>query len=302
AMTRPRAVLPNTSAMITRRCTQRQFLLRPDQETNNAYLYCLIEAALKFDVQVVLGQMMSNHKHEEIYDRHGHRVEFCHRFHGHLAKCVNMQRGRWENMWASKPTSVVEPEDREAWIEQLVYVATNPVKANLVEKVEDWPGPPFVHALLNKGTLRATRPRFFRTDGTMPEEVEYSPTIPPELGDPDEIIAELRRRIAAVEEECARKRTRPVLGRDRVLRQSWRDAPKSREERRTMSPRVASRNVDRRIGALTECDMWLDEYQVARSLFVAGLPAVFPPGTYWLARFANVEVRSALQRAPDRAA
>jgi hypothetical protein len=27
--------------MITRRCTQRRFLLRPDRETNNAFTYCL---------------------------------------------------------------------------------------------------------------------------------------------------------------------------------------------------------------------------------------------------------------------
>jgi len=31
--------------MITRRCTQRQFLMRPDDETNNAFIYCLAEAA-----------------------------------------------------------------------------------------------------------------------------------------------------------------------------------------------------------------------------------------------------------------
>ena len=32
--------------MITRRCTQRQFLLRPDQATNNAFIYCPAERRL----------------------------------------------------------------------------------------------------------------------------------------------------------------------------------------------------------------------------------------------------------------
>src|SRR5690606_14564919 len=36
AMTAPRPVYPGRLLFITRRCTQRQFLLRPDTETNNA--------------------------------------------------------------------------------------------------------------------------------------------------------------------------------------------------------------------------------------------------------------------------
>jgi hypothetical protein len=39
--------------MITRRCTQLQFLLRPDEETNNAYLYCLAVAAKRFRNEVL---------------------------------------------------------------------------------------------------------------------------------------------------------------------------------------------------------------------------------------------------------
>lgn len=41
----PRQVLPGQFYLITRRCSQRQFLLRPDTATNNAFLYCLIDAA-----------------------------------------------------------------------------------------------------------------------------------------------------------------------------------------------------------------------------------------------------------------
>src|ERR1700759_5869300 len=50
----PRQVLPGQFYMITRRCSQRQFLLRPDRETNNAFTYCLIEAALRCHVEVLL--------------------------------------------------------------------------------------------------------------------------------------------------------------------------------------------------------------------------------------------------------
>jgi hypothetical protein len=46
-MSLPRQVLPGEFYLITRRCQQRQFLLRPDTATNNAFTYCLIEAALQ---------------------------------------------------------------------------------------------------------------------------------------------------------------------------------------------------------------------------------------------------------------
>jgi hypothetical protein len=36
----PRQVLPRQFYLITRRCAQREFLLRPDQATNNAFRYC----------------------------------------------------------------------------------------------------------------------------------------------------------------------------------------------------------------------------------------------------------------------
>jgi hypothetical protein len=53
-MSLPRQVLPGQFYMVTRRCTQRMFLLRPDAETNNALTYCLIEAAQRCQVEVIL--------------------------------------------------------------------------------------------------------------------------------------------------------------------------------------------------------------------------------------------------------
>src|SRR5215471_5225773 len=50
----PRQVLPRQFYLVTRRCAQRQFLLRPDAATNNAFLYCLIVAALRSEIDVLL--------------------------------------------------------------------------------------------------------------------------------------------------------------------------------------------------------------------------------------------------------
>jgi REP element-mobilizing transposase RayT len=104
----PRQVLPRQFYLITRRCTQRQFLLRPDSATNNAFLYCLIDAASRCDIDVLLPCAMSNHYHVVIYDRAGRYPEFIEHFHKLLARSQNALRGRWENFWSSEQTCVVE--------------------------------------------------------------------------------------------------------------------------------------------------------------------------------------------------
>jgi REP element-mobilizing transposase RayT len=280
---------------ITRRCTQRQFLLRPDDETNNAFTYVLAEAAQRFEMDVLLSQMMSNHHHTAVYDGHGREVEFREHFHKMMAKSQNALRGRWENLWSSEEPCVVEVMSAEDLLDKLVYIATNPVKDGLVEKVHHWPGPTFVQALLSGKRVRATRPKhFFREDGPMPPEVELVLGLPNDFEGKDPFMAELRRRIAEVEEECARERQqsgRRVVGRRSVLRQSWRDSPTSHEPRRNLRPRVAARSTWLRVATLQRNKAWEVEYRRARLLWKAGVSVEFPYGTYWLQRFAQVTVQ-----------
>jgi REP element-mobilizing transposase RayT len=292
-MTAPCEVLPNRFHLLTRRCTQRLFLLRPDEATNNAFLYCLIEAALYCEINLLLACAMSNHYHTVVFDPHGRLPEFLQRFHSLLAKCINTHRGRWENVWSSEAPSKVRLEELEDLLDKLTYTATNPVKDGLVEEVHHWPGVNTLAALLNGKTLRATKPDFFRDNGNMPDEVELVLTLPPEAGDPDELKRLLRERVAAVEAEQAaiRARTgRRVLGRRRVLRQSWRDCPTSHEPRRGLRPRIACKNKWARIEALQRNKQFVAEYRLARRAWLAGTPIPFPPGTYWLRRFVGVPV------------
>ena len=46
-MTLPRRVLSNTTYLVTRRCTQRMFLLRPSPLNTQIFIYCLAVAAKK---------------------------------------------------------------------------------------------------------------------------------------------------------------------------------------------------------------------------------------------------------------
>jgi hypothetical protein len=69
------------------------------------------------------------------------------------------------------------------------------------------------------------------------------------------------------------------------------DSPASREPRRNLRPRVATRCKWARIEALLRNRAFVVEYASARERWRNGIPAVFPPGTYWLQRFASVPVR-----------
>jgi putative transposase len=293
----PRQVLPGKFYMITRRCTQRQFLLRPDAETNNIFLYVLAVAAQVFGVTVILPFVASNHIHVVVYDPSGHVVEFYEHLHKLVARAQNAWRGRWENLWASEPPCVVELVGVEDVIAKLVYAATNPVKDGLVERAHQWPGVNGLSDLLNQRVITVRRPRhFFRAGGRMPDTVSLELSIPPALGDADEIRRIVRERVAAVEEEhlAVRRRTGArVLGRRGVLAQRWRDCPKSKASRRNVRPRVAARSQWARAEALLRNRDFLVAYRDARALWLAGRPAVFPPGTYWLRRFAAVTVASA---------
>jgi REP element-mobilizing transposase RayT len=294
-MTAPRPVFPGRFLFITRRCTQREFLLRPDAATNNAFTYALAEAAQRHDISIILPQMMSNHHHTAAYDPHGNHVEFRQRFHRNVAASQNALRGRWENLWAAEEPCVVEIVTTEDLLEKLVYIATNPVKDGLVEKVHHWPGPNFVQALLSGKSLKAVRPRhFYRPLGPMPAEVELVLGLPDHIEGKTEFLDELRRRIAEVEAQCAQEREktgRRVVGRRRILRQSWRDSPGTREPRRNLRPRVAARYPALRVLLLRQNQEWYEDYQRARKLWLAGFHVEFPYGTYWLRRYAGVVVK-----------
>jgi hypothetical protein len=289
----PRQVLPRQFYLITRRCAQRQFLLRPDTVTNNAFLYCLIAAALRCEIDALLPCAMRNQYHAVVYDRAGRYPEFIEHFHKLLARSQNALRGRWDNFWSCEQTCVVKLVDCEAVIDKLVYTATNPVQGYLVDRVHNWPGVNGLPALLAGQPLCATRPlHFFRPDGPMPDTLELPLTIPAELGRAAEVLSELRDRVHAVELERETERTRTgrrMLGRRAMLAQSWREHPASVEPRRNLRPKVASQNKGARIEALRN-RAFINDYASARDRWQHGMAAVFPPGTYWLQRFASVPV------------
>jgi putative transposase len=300
-MSLPRQVMSEQFYLITRRTTQRELLMRPDDETNNAFIYCLAVAAQRCQVDVLLTVAESNHHHTVIFDRYGNYPAFIEHFHKLFARCQNRLRGRWENFWASEEPSVVCLLDRDAVMSKLAYAATNPVKDRLVERVHHWPGVNSYINLRSGRPLVATRPRhFFQQNGAMPERVTLTLTIPLELGEPEHFRAQLHEQVETIEREVMEDRRRTgarVLGRRGVLQQSWRSAPKSEAPHRNLRPRFASRDAELRIAAMVEYHAFLDAYRDAHQCWLRGLQGVFPAGTY--KRRASVVVPIAGTDAPN---
>lgn len=293
-MSLPREVLPGRSYLITRRCAQRQFLMRPDTETNEAFIYCLAEAAQRHGIEVLFTVAMSNHHHTGIHDPLGNYPAFLERFHKLFAKCQNALRGRWENFWAAEQTSVVRLTSAEDLLDKLVYAITNPVKDHLVERATQWPGVNSYAAMRDDKVIHAQRPKhFFRECGVMPEVVSLKLVRPPgfEHLSHEAWTRLLQERMSAAETKASNERKQKrlqVLGKSAILRQKWNSCPNTSEPRRNLNPRVAAKNKWRRIEELLRNRAFLMAYQDALRAFQCGIHGVvFPDGTYWLKRFAS---------------
>jgi hypothetical protein len=268
--------------------------MRPDRDTNNAFVYCLAEAAARFRIEVLFTVAMSNHHHTGIYDPEGNYPAFIEHFHKLFAKCQNALRGRWENFWSSEQTSVVRLVDPADVVDKMTYALTNPVKDGLVERAHHWPGISSLGFLSHGRPAVALRPKhFFREDGSMPDSVSLVFARPRGLEhlSAPEFAALVLERVREVEESAAVERRRKgtrILGRKHVLAQRWSERPVTREPRRELSPRVAARNKWSRIEAILRNRAFREAYLQARALFIKGTRNVlFPAGTYWLRRFAQ---------------
>jgi REP element-mobilizing transposase RayT len=282
--------------MVTRRCTQRQFLLVPSGFLNAFFLFALAHAAALFGVQVHAACVLSNHYHIIVTDPRGIVPRFVHWIDGILARALNAYHGRWENFWAPSSYSLVELVDADAVLDKIVYVLTNPVEAGLVAHGAQWPGVRLSPRRIGQ-SKNIKRPKFFfRQQGPVPSLAALTVAKPPAFADETD-EAFVRRVEAAVEarEKAIRERFaregRKFLGRKKVLSQKVHDRPANAEPRQGLNPAVASPNKWKRIEALQVHKQFVQEYRAALAQFCRGVRDVlFPEGTYWLRLHSGVAV------------
>lgn len=287
-MTLPRPIIPGVTYLVTRRCAQREFLLRPSPEVNGLFLYLIAEGASRFGILVHAFCVLSNHFHLVATDPHATLPKFMQHVDSLVARALNPILGRSEGFWASNPSySAVTLTSPPDVLEKAVYTLANPVAAGLVPSGREWPGLWSDPEKLGNGPITVPRPGFFfREKGPMPKTVELELAVPPGF----ESIAAFRKalidQLATHEQSIAatmKAEGRPFAGARRVLAQKPTDRPTSKKAAGGLHPMVAGRDKWKRIEALRRLTEFRDAYRAAWAEFRKGVrDVVFPYGTYWL--------------------
>jgi REP element-mobilizing transposase RayT len=281
-VTAPRQVLPGTSYLVTRRCSQRQLLLRPSPATNEVFLYVLALAARRFGVLVHAYCVLSNHYHLVVTDPYARLPAFLQLLDALVARALNASLGRWEAFWAPGSFSAVALGAPADVIDKAAYALANPVAAGLVRRAHQWPGLRSPPELCGGATvLTARRPRkFFDPKGDLPKTIELALHVPPGFSDAEAFRAELAGAVEEREAKAAR-RAGGFLGVLRVLAQRPTARPRALEARRRLSPRVACRDKWKRLETLGRLVGFRSEYAAALQAWRSGDRGVpFPAGTY----------------------
>jgi putative transposase len=281
-MTLPRRVLPGTSYLVTRRCSERRFFLKPSRTTTEIFLYVLAVAARRYEVLVHATCVLSNHCHLVVTDTKGQLPKFMQYLDSLVARAVNASIGRFEGFWASDASySAVEPLDPGDVVAKIAYVLANPVAAGLVRRGADWPGLWTAPEQIGTAKLTARRPKvFFDPKSYMPTTIELELTTPPYIPSAAEFRAAVAREVRAIE---TKHQGRRFLGVARVLAQSPFARPRPGEPRFALNPRIAARDKWKRIEGVYRLKAFVEEYRRAWAARRDGLANVlFPAGTYLL--------------------
>jgi REP element-mobilizing transposase RayT len=285
-----RPIYRGATYLITRKCSQRQFLLRPSKAVNDIFRFVLAVAARRYGVRVHAFCVLSNHIHLVVTDPEARLPDFQRDLGALVARAVNAELGRWEALWKPGSYSAVRLVTPAAIVNEVAYTLANPVAAGLVRTGRLWPGLWSDPELIGAGPTEVVRPTvgFFSDRGPLPETTSLELTVPPGFASAEE-FKELVAAAVAEKEKEAQAGGRKFLGVAAVLAQKPTDSPRTPEPRRQLSPRVAARDKWMRIEALTGLKAFASDYHEAMAARRAGdLSAVFPYGTYLMRVLHNV--------------
>jgi REP element-mobilizing transposase RayT len=280
-MSAPRPVVKGTTYLVTRRCSERRFFLRPSRAVNEVFLFLLAVAAERFGLRVHLFCVLSNHFHLLLTDPKGRLPAFMQFLNGFLARVVNFIIGHKEAFFASGQYSAVELATPEDVLREAVYVLANPVAAGLVRFGHLWPGPWSAPERVGGEPFRVKRPKyFFSEEGSFPAEASLQLTVPPGFASAEEFR---RRLVAALEEREAElgREHLSFLGEVKIRKQRPTDRPRTKEDRKILNPRVAAADKETRKALLERLLAFTRAHREAWLQWAEGnRKVVFPAGTY----------------------
>lgn len=285
SVTPPRQVLAGATYLISRRCSERRFFLRPSRALNEVFLFLLAAAAARYGLLVHAYCVMSNHFHLVVTDPDARLPEFHQYLDGLVARAVNRLIEHRESFWDPESYSAVPLLTAEDILAKCAYVLANPVAAGLVRHAREWPGLWSDPAWIGGEPLAVERPScFFREAGRVARSAKLVLQRPPGFEDDGSFREALEAAVRRAEEEAAarlEREQRSFAGAARVQAQDPHGRPSTVEPRRTLKPRVAARDAGVRREALLRFRSFVDAYREALAAWRTGLRDVlFPPGTW----------------------
>jgi REP-associated tyrosine transposase len=286
-MTAPRRIVANATVMITRRCLDRMFLLRPSRAANELFSYILAVAAGKYGILLHAYCVMSNHFHLVLMDPERKLPKFEQYLDALVARAFNALHGRWDYFWTAGSYSAVTLLTPADILDKMAYVLANPTKGGLVRTGAEWPGLWSAPERIGGCPVHVPRPKhFFREGGRMAESAKLELVCPPGFESVEAFRAQLAAAVKEREEEAARELAaegRSFVGVAKVLAQEPTARPAPGEPRRSLNPRLACRDKWKRIEALQRLEEFRVAYRKAWVAFARGVrDTVFPHGTYWM--------------------
>ncbi len=300
-MSRPRPVVPNTTAMVTKRVHKRQMLLVEDAMVTQIVEYTLAYCVNKFDgIEVHALILEGNHIHRIDTAEHPNRPDFNRDFHSLLTRQLNTYYGEADALWSSKQTNVVINETPEDVVERIVYAMGNPVADGIVRHGKDYAGMRVRWPMPAKTVKRPDL--YWRTTdqgGPGAEELQLEFTRPPgyeELSD-DEFDAHIEERVQAYEEQKRKERDiKGVPFRCDVTQEPVdpRSYPRTKHTLFRLAPFVGAKLKKLRIAAIQRLHTFRAQHAQARERHLEGdQDVVFPAGTFLAVRRWNVRVAPA---------
>ncbi len=281
--------------LITRRCIGRQYLLRPDRDTNQIFLYCLAVAAKEHGMEVHAVIVMSNHFHLVVTDHFAKRSDFTRDLVRNVAKCIQALRGTRGGVFDKNQANFTRLVTADAVVERCAYTLVNPVADALVSSANKWPGVTVDIDDIGRRTFHIKRPKYYcrKDNPTWPQQITLQLTVPPDHA-PDEFRRALRAEVRE-QQELAREKVRSAgkrfLGRQRVLDTSPYKRAQSYEDFGTCVPTFAVGKGQREAfkHAAAELKVFRAMYRDAIKAWKKGVRDVlFPEGTWWMVHFHQV--------------
>lgn len=303
---KPRCILPGRTYLLTRRCQDRRYFLRPSKTTNAIVQYAMARAFELVDVRVHAYVFMSNHMHLVLTDVDAGLPNFMQELDREIARAVGASIGRWNGFWEStRSYAPVELLDANAILDAMVYTIANPVAAGLVASAERWPGITSARTPWGREMVFMRPATNYYAKSTQPRSCSLALSPPPGWA-PDELEELAMARVREIEQKTAAelaKAQRSFMGEQAILIQDPHDAPTSWEQRRGLKPRFASKDRWARIEAAQRNADWLEAHEEARLRASEGdRGVVFPAGTWAMCRFFGYESEPPADSTPKKKA